>query len=302
MLRIAAPHRPDTVSAAQARPAGVGRLGVSRPRGVGVYRSRMREWVKNLMSPGVRERVSGSPASANGASSFHLWWDVPFGERLTAASVTLDVTRRPDLDRLVFFAMQVAFIKPGGGGAHLGLQHHPAFPGQSAANWGGYDPAGELLEGTESFLSSGPDDPNTRDFPWHATHPYQLTVERVEADDGAGGDADRVRWRGSITDLVSGDQTVIRDLYARGTFLRAPVVWIESFAPCDAPRFEARWSNATVVTDSGDVRAVRRMRVDYQPHAAGGCTNTNSFVEGVSFVQRTGQLRTVKPGTTLSIS
>lgn len=261
----------------------------------------MRDWVKNLMSPGVRERVSGTPESATGASSFHLWWDVRFGERLTAASVTLQVTRRPDLDRLVFFAMQVAFVKPGGGGAHIGLQHHPQFPAQSAANWGGYDPDGEVLRGSHSSLPSTPDDPNTRDYAWVADRPYQLAVERADHDEPVGGSADLVAWRGTITDLVSGEQTVVRDLYSHGRFLRAPVVWIESFAPCDAPRFEARWSNATVVTEDGDVRAVRRMRADYQPHAAGGCTNTNSFVEGVSFVQRTGQLRTTKPGTTLAI-
>lgn len=259
----------------------------------------MRDWVKNLVSPGVRERVSGSPASASGASSFHLWWDVPYGERLTAASVTLQVTRRPDLDRLVFFALQVAFVKPGSGGAHLGLQHHPAFPGQSAVNWGGYDPDGDHLTGSASPLPSTRDDPNTRDFPWYADRPYQLAIERLE-DDGA--EAEISRWRGTVTDLVSGEQAVVRELHTPGRYLRAPVVWIESFAPCDAPRFEAQWSNATVVTDGGDVRSVRRMRVDYQPHAAGGCTNTNSLVEGVSFVQRTAQLRTTKPGTTLSIA
>jgi hypothetical protein len=256
----------------------------------------MRDWVRNLMSPGVRERVSGSPASATGASSFHLWWDVPFGERLTAASVTLDVTRQPDLDRLVFFAMQVAFVKPGGGGAHLGLQHHPAFPDRSAINWGGYDPHGGLLEGSESALPSVNDDPNTRDYFWAPGRPYQLSVERVSDDD-----AEIHRWRGMSTDLVTGNTEVVRDLYSHGKFLRAPVVWIESFAPCDAPRFEARWSNATVVTEKGDVRAIRKMRADYQPHDAGGCTNTNSFVEGVSFVQRSGQLRSTKAGTTLSI-
>lgn len=257
----------------------------------------MRDWVRTLVSPGVRERVSGPPASANGASSFHLWWDVPFGEKLVAANVTLDVTRQPDLDRLVFFALQVAFVKPNGGGGHLGLQHHPAFPDKSAINWGGYDSSGSVLEGSESSLASVMNDPNTRDFPWSQERPYQLSIERVTDDD-----ADVHRWRGSAVDLMTGDSVVVRDLLSPGRYLRSPVVWIESFAPCDAPRFEARWSNATVVTDKGDVRAVGRMRADYQPHAAGGCTNTNSFIEGVSFVQRSAQLRTTKPGTTLSVS
>lgn len=198
----------------------------------------------------------------------------------------------------MFFALQGAFVKPGGGGAHIGLQHHPSFPGHSAANWGGYDPDGELLDGSESPLPSTPGDPNTRDFAWLADRPYRLGIERVESDVD---DLEIVSWRGTITDLVTGGNVVVRDIYSVGKFLRAPVVWIEAFAPCDAPRVEARWSNATVVTEGGEVRAVKRMRADYQPHAAGGCTNTNSFVEGVSFVQRTGQLRTTKPGTTLSI-
>jgi hypothetical protein len=248
------------------------------------------------MSPGLRERVSGPPTSANGASSFHLWWDVPHGERLTSASVTLDVARQPDLDRLVFFALQIAFVKPNGGGAHLGLQHHPAFPDRSAINWGGYAPQGGLLDGTESPLPSFDDDENTRDYLWLPGRPYQLTIDRATDDD-----ADMHRWRGTCTDLVSGDTVLVRELFSPGKFLRAPVVWVESFAPCDAPRFEARWSNATVVTEKGAVRAVNRMRADYQHHAAGGCTNTNSIVEGVTFVQRSGQLRSTKPGTTLSV-
>ena len=257
----------------------------------------MRDWVRNLTSPGVRERVSGAPASANGASSFHLWWDVPYGERLTAARVTLDVTRRPDLDRLVFFALQVGFVKPGGGAAHIGLQHNPRYPSRSAVNWGGYDPDGDHIEGTEPLLPSTQEEAGTRDFVWEGSHPYQLHVERVSDRD-----ADVHLWRGTVVDLQSGYRTVVRDLISPSKYIRAPVVWVESFAPCDAPRFEAAWSNASVTTNKGDVRAISRMRADYQPHAAGGCTNTNSIVEGVSFVQRSGQLRTTKPGSTLSIS
>ena len=37
------------------------------------------------------ERVTGDPPSGNGASSFHLWWDVPPTERLVRASVVLEV-------------------------------------------------------------------------------------------------------------------------------------------------------------------------------------------------------------------
>ncbi len=256
----------------------------------------MRDWVRNIISLGVRERVAGSPSSPNGASSFHLWWDVPFGDRLKAASVTLEITRRPDLDRLVYFALQVAFIKPGGGGAHLGLQHHPEFPRRSAVNWGGYDPHGGLLDGSDSLLPSAANDTNTRDFAWVAGVPYQLTIARG----GQRGDG-WFAWQGSVSDLRSGATTHVRELYSAGAYLRAPVVWVESFCPCDAPRYEASWSNATVVTDNDEVRPITAMRVDYQPHAAGGCTNTNTVVDGDSFVQRTGQLRTTKAGTTLFV-
>jgi len=256
----------------------------------------MRDWVRNLLSPSVRERVAGSPSSSNGASSFHLWWDVPHGDHLKSATVTLEISRRPDLDRLVFFAMQVTFIEPGGGGAHLGLQHHPGHPARSAVNWGGYDTRGGLLSGSDSLLPSSPDDVNTRDYRWHDGVPYRLSIERGDQVDGG-----RYAWRGSITDVETGTATHIRDLYSASAFLRAPVVWVESFAPCDAPRSEVRWSDASVVTEADDVRPVTAMRADYQPHAAGGCTNTNSVLDGEAFVQRTGQLRTTKSGTTLVI-
>ena len=256
----------------------------------------MQNWVRSLFSLGVRERVAGSPSSGNGASSFHLWWDVPFGDRMKAASVTLEITRRPALDRLVFFALQVAFVKPGGGGAHLGLQHHPDFPEHSAVNWGGYDPHGGHLEGSSSPLPSIQENPNTRDFLWEERVPYRLEIVRGEQrTDGF------YAWRGAVTDMTTGRVTHVRDLYSAGAYLRGPVMWIESFAPCDAPRSEVRWSDASVVLDNDAILPVESMRVDYQPHAAGGCTNTNCIVDDGCFVQRTGQLRTTKAGTTISI-
>jgi len=215
---------------------------------------------------------------------------------MKGTSVTLEVDRRPDLDRLVFFALQVAFVKPGGGGAHLGLQHHPGFPGRSAVNWGGYDPHGGMLDGSQSSLPSAQDDPNTRDFLWESGVAYRLEISRVgERPDGF------FAWRGSATDTSTGRITHVRDLYSAGAYLRGPVMWVESFAPCDAPRCEVRWSDAEVTMDDDSIRSVASMRVDYQPHAAGGCTNTNSVIDGGCFVQRTGQLRTTKAGTTISI-
>jgi len=207
----------------------------------------------------------------------------------------LEVTKRPDVGSLVFFALQVAFITPGGGGAHLGLQHNPRFPGMSAANWGGYDPHGGLLDGTESPLASTPNDVNTRNFPWREGAAYQMAITRGE-ERADGWHA----WEGTITDLRSGEETLVRKLWSAGEYLRAPVIWTESFAPCEASSFQARWSNAAVVTTADEILPVTTMRTDYQAYAAGGCTNTDTVVEGSGFVQTTSVTRTTRPGTTLT--
>ncbi len=257
----------------------------------------MDNWMKKFWSRDRPSRETGLPPSGNGASSLHLWWELQAGDRYTAASVTLEVTTRPPVDRLVFFALQVAFIKPGGGGAHLGLQHNPRFPGRSAANWGGYDPHGGLLTGTESDLPSTRDDTNTRDFRWEEGVAYRLAISRGEER------ADGWRaWEGTITDLRSGNETLVRKLWSAGEYLRAPVVWTENFAPCDAPSFEARWSNAAVVTRDDEIVPITTMRADYQAYAAGGCTNTDAVVDGSTFIQSTSVERTNKPGTSLTIT
>jgi hypothetical protein len=256
----------------------------------------MQDWVRNLLSPRVGERVAGTPTSASGASSFFLWWDLPYGERLVEVSVTLEVATRPEIDRLVSFAIQGTFLKPGGGSCHLGLQHHPRFPYRGAVNWEGYTAKGERLESSEPSLPSAIDEKATRDFRWENGVPYRLTIERGEERPDA-----TFPWLGSITNLRTGSRDEIRQLLSRSPYIRGPVMYIESFGPCDGPRFEARWSNATAVSVDGGVRAVKSMRVDYQPHAAGGCTNTNSRVEGNEFVQRASQMRTTKPGSTIRL-
>jgi hypothetical protein len=256
----------------------------------------MRDWVRNLFSPRVGERVAGTPTSESGASSFFLWWNVPYGERLTEISVTLKVAARPEIDRLVSFALQAAFVKPGGGSCHLGLQHHPKFPDRGAVNWDGYSAKGERLESDESTLPSATDETATRNYSWQKSVPYRLTIERgAEMPDG------RFAWTGSITNLLTGDRDDIRRLINESPYLRGPVMYIESYGPCDGPRFEARWSNATAVSRAGGVRVVNSMRVDYQPHAAGGCTNTNSRVEGTEYVQRAGQMRVTKAGSMIRL-
>jgi hypothetical protein len=256
----------------------------------------MREWVRSLLSPRVGERVAGTPTSASGASSFFLWWDLPYGERLVEVSVTLDVASRPEIDRLVSFAIQGTFVKPGGGSCHLGLQHHPRFPDRGAVNWEGYTAKGERLESSEPLLPSATQEKATRDFRWDKGVPYRLTIERGDERPD-----DVFPWLGSITNLRTGDRDEIRQLFSKSPYIRGPVMYIESFGPCDGPRFEARWSNATAVSVDGGVRAVKSMRVDYQPHAAGGCTNTNARVEGNEFVQRAGQMRTTKAGSTIRL-
>jgi hypothetical protein len=257
-------------------------------------------WLDRLFGRSVDAlRMSGEPQSGNGASSFHLWWEVPFGERLTEVAATLEVVDEPTADRLVFWALQVSFIKPGGGGAHLGLQHHPTFPAGSAANWGGYAPPDEggLLVGSPSPLPSTPNDPNTRDFLWYPNRPYRLTIGRSPDLPPVGFFA----WRGTIEDLHAGEFSVVRDLYSRGEYLRGPVVWTESFARCDHPSFAARWTDLAATGENGQAIPVTTVSVNYQERSAGGCDNTNATVDGTGWMQRTSTPRTVQSGTRLSL-
>jgi hypothetical protein len=257
-------------------------------------------WLDWLLGRSVdASRVTGEPQSGNGASSFHLWWEVPFGERLTEVSATLEVVDAQDLDRLVFWALQVSFVKPGGGGAHLGLQHNPRFPGSTAANWGGYAPSDEggLLQGSPSPLPSTPDDANTRDFSWYPNRPYRLTIRQSPDPTPEGFYA----WRGSIEDLHSGEQVVVRDLYSRGEYLRGPVAWTESFARCDHPSFAARWSDLLVIGENAQPIPISTVSVNYQERSAGGCDNTNVSVDGAGWIQRTATERVTRSGTQLSL-
>lgn len=254
----------------------------------------MTSWFRSLFG-GLGQRVSGRPTSGNGASSMHLWWDVRASEGLAGAAVTLEVSIRPDIDDLVFMAMQVSFVDPVGGGAHLGLQHHPNFPDRSAVNWGGYSRSGGLLDGSVSELFSTPSDVNTRDFPWTESTPYRLDVRRGrQLPDG------RWAWIGSVTD-VDGAMVVVRELHSEGSTIRDPVVWMECFAPCDAPSFAVAWTDPAVTTAGGTEIPIRAMRTTYQRHAEGGCTNTSSALVGSSFTQRTNTPRTTPRDARLSL-
>lgn len=257
-------------------------------------------WLQGLFSrfvPGPR--VSGEPTSSNGASSFHLWWDLPTRDKIVEASAVFEVIEGPQVSRLYFWALQVTFADPGGGGAHLGLQYHPAYPGNGAVNWGGYAPAGEggQLQGSLSLLPSTLDNANTRDYPWLEGRAYRLVIARSQtAAPREGFQA----WSGSVVDLESGERTHVRDLHSRGRFLIGPVVWTESFARCDHPSVAVRWSDLTVVTEDGNAAIVNAVSVNYQTRQAGGCDNTNATVDDVGFIQRTNTERTTPTGSTLA--
>jgi hypothetical protein len=237
-----------------------------------------------------RARTRGFPPSGNGASSFHLGWRLPAGaSHVVDVAVTLEVTRAPPVEHLYFWALQVGF--PSAGGAHLGLQWNRAFPGYGAVNWGGYAVDGSLLSGTESQLPSTPGDPNTRDYPWQPERAYRLRVNC----------AGESRWRGEVTDVATGQPTVVRDLIARSSFLAEPMVWSEVFARCDDPSVTARWSDFEIRTERGKRIMPTALVVNYQSHADGGCANTTSVSDGDAVLQITNTERNTPQGAELPL-
>ncbi len=130
-------------------------------------------------------RAPGTGEPGKGVSSFHLWWQDAPPEPVVAVEVTLEVVEAPVVDRLYFWALQATFndATTDHGGAHLGLQWNPRYPGSRAANWGGYPKFGQwgaVLQGTPSPLPSTPNDPNTRDYPWQQGVPYRLRISRSD--------------------------------------------------------------------------------------------------------------------------
>lgn len=237
-------------------------------------------------------RVTGAPTSSNRASSFHLAWKVP-PTPLVEVSAVCEVLEPPSVPMLYFWALQVSFISGPNriGGAHFGLQFHPDYPGNGAVNWGGYrDGAGEL-EGSTSELPSALNNINTRTYPWQPNRRYKHRVYR-SPDRG---------WRGSITDLETGVETVVRDLWVDADHLASPMVWSEVFAHCDHPTAAIRWSELTGITPDGNTIEARNVRLNYQTHADGGCANTNTSTDGVGFVQRTNTERINPTGSILRL-
>jgi hypothetical protein len=229
-------------------------------------------------------RVTGRPPSSNGASSFHLIWELDRSVAATEVAVTLLVPETSAVQRLYFWALQVS--SPGGAGAHLGLQWAADSPRRMRhVNWGGYGPDGRELSGSSSTLPSSFGNPNTRDFDWESDRPYRLRISR-----------DARGWAGWV------DDTLVRRLSVPGEPLVHPMMWSEVFADCDHPSVSARWSAPTIVTSSGQHVPVRAAVTNYQSRGDGGCDNTSSTVDGDAFVQTTSALRGSPAGTRLVLA
>jgi len=244
-------------------------------------------WWRRLVAG--RAHTTGYPTSANRASSFHLrWGGLPPAAELVAAAVNVEVVESPTVDELYFWALQVSFAGAGTGGhagAHLGLQWHPAHPGATAVNWGGYAGGGEL-EGTDSPLPSATGNPNTRDFAWSPGRPYRLMVAPGERPGW---------WRGTV------DATPVRELPGGGHRLTDLMVWSEVFARCEDPPVVVRWSAFEAVDASGRRHRPDRVTVSYQSGADGGCDNTDVVADGDGVLAVTNRVRTVAPGTVLAL-
>jgi hypothetical protein len=243
----------------------------------------------------------GTPPSANGASSLHLAWVVdppPAGRTWVAAEAVLEILVAPSVPALSFWALQASFQNRGraAGAGHLGLQWHSGHPGATAVNWGGYGAGGGELEGSTSALPSAMANVNTRDFHWDARVAYRLRISL--AGDAPNGQR---AWRGEVTNLDTGQTTVVRDLWADGSALGDAVVWSEVFARCDDPSASVRWSGLSMEDDQGGRSAASRVQVNYQSLGDGGCATTDSSVDGRGVVQATGTTRQTPQGTVLGL-
>ena len=160
-------------------------------------------------------------------------------------------------------------------------------------NWGGYGKTADVssvLDGTRSTLPGIEGDENTRSFPWTPGIDYQFTISRGERG-----------WRSTVVDTSTGERTVIRELFAGGDRLNGLVVWMEIFAPCDAPATMVRWSDLAVADDArGAVHHARSLRTSF-PDVDGACTNNDSRVDGSGWLQVTNDRRTARTATTLTL-
>lgn len=254
-----------------------------------------RSWLNKLIVPGsgaLTGRTSGPPTSSNGASSFHLSWEVP-PVPLAEVAATFEVLEPPTVSMLYFWALQVSFMDGPArrGGAHFGLQYHPDYPNAGAVNWGGYQDSGGEIDGSLSDLPSALNNGNTRSYGWEAEHRYRFRIFK----------SPERGWRGSITDLESGVETVVRDLWIEADSLVTPMVWSEVFAHCDHPSVAVRWSELDARTITGESFRTDAVRLNYQTYGDGGCANSDTSTDGIGFVQRTASERLNPTGTRLTI-
>ena len=241
-------------------------------------------------------RVRRAAPQHTGPTSAHLWFDgVPSGP-WRSVSATLQVIDEPTSAHLYFWALQASFTDASGtafGAAHTGLQWNPRHPDSRAVNWGGYAKTADVssvLEGSRSALPGIAGDENTRNFPWRSGVGYQFTISHSEHG-----------WRSTVVDTSTGEQTIIRDLFAAGDRLNGFVVWMEIFAPCDAPRTVVRWTDLAVVDEArGERREVRAVRTSF-PDVRAACTNNDSRVGDSGWLQLTNDRRTTATGVTLTI-
>jgi hypothetical protein len=214
-------------------------------------------------------------------------------------SATLEVVTEPTTQHLYFWALQASFGDASDtsfGSAHTGLQWNPRHPDNRAINWGGYRAAADtasVLDGSRSPLPGIAGDENTRNFGWRPGVGYRFTIAR--GDRG---------WRSTVTDLSTGEQTLIRELYAPGDRLTGFVVWMEISAPCDAAPTAVRWSDLELADDErGEHRRARSVRTSF-PDGPRDCTNNDSRLDpdrGDGWLQLTNDRRTTATATTLTI-
>lgn len=217
---------------------------------------------------------------------------------LSEVAVTITVTDPPSVSMLHFWALQASFVHDGSviGAAHFGLQHHPDYPQNGAVNWGGYLSSGGQLDGSTSALESALSNPNTRNYEWKPNRPYLYRIYQTPTESH--------RWRGSITDLVTGAETVVRDLHVQADSLQHPMVWSEVFAHCDHPSHTIQWSDLAAFTASGELIRPETVKLSYQTFDKGGCGNTNIShgSEPGSFTQTTNTIRTNPAGSRLPLA
>ena len=253
-------------------------------------------------------RTTGFPTSSNRASSLHLRWDLH--RPLEAVAVSLTVTEAPRVEHLYFWAMQTDFTDARGrpaGGAHVGLQWHPAYPHHTAANWGGYrHGGGGELTGSGSPLASAAGNLNTRNYRWEPGRTYRLAVRPVRPDEtplDPPPPAPLQAWRASVTDVETAAETVIRDLHVPAATIGGVTVWSEVFARCDDPTSSVLWSDPGAVTPGGETLAPARAQVNYQSERDGGCANSNSHPVREPFpaiAQSTGTERVTAQGSVIA--